>query len=384
MKIKAILLTAAILCSFSAFAQEAQEEEATKGPFITNNFGDNWFVGAGLGLDFVLNGPWSKPALGTGFAIDVNGGKWLTPMWGIRAGVKGITAKDATVDPAEGYNFIFVHGDVMWHVQNQFWGYKESRKFQCIPYLTAGLYWPFTHSKNFTVGAGLLNKVALTDRLDLDIDLTGLFIKDASVSNTTSCSGKAAIAMATVGVSYKIGVKTWETKAAAVAPLAVAAAEAVAAASAAQQQAEEVAQVVEDNSAALDSLQKENDALKDEVAAQDDVLASMLKGPHYVYFEIGQAKLSAKELAHFDHIVNTIVKNGKGVTFTVTGNADPATGSKARNKQLSKMRANYIANLLTDKYGMDADQFEVVYNGGMHLTDSYELDRAVLIEVKDE
>ena len=104
MKIKAFLFAALLLAGVSAFAQEASEGETGKGPtdsFISHSFKDNWFIGVGGGLNMTVDLP--TPIIqGTGLALDLNFGKWLDPMWGIRAGFNGINTKDRNYADANG------------------------------------------------------------------------------------------------------------------------------------------------------------------------------------------------------------------------------------------------------------------------------------------
>ena len=397
MKIKAFLFAALLMAGVSAFAQEAESAPATKGPFITNSFGDNWFIGGGIGWNHsansfgkVLHGQgWLD--VGGGIAADLNFGKWIDPMWGIRAGFNGIMNREKGLihDAAErtqAYPFLFVHGDVMWNVTNQVKGYQKDRTYQFIPYLSAGVYIPKGHSKQFGVGLGFLNKIRLTERLDLDLDALGIIIKDAAiVDGHDNAGGIGLLGIATVGVSYKLGVHEWETKEEALMPATVAAAEAAAALAAVQAEKEQLAAEKEEAEAAQEEAAKENEALKEELsnnAAQNEaIVKNLMETPAVAYFEIGQATLSVKELEHFDRIVKTMLSQDKEIKFTVTGLTDHNTGSARRNKQLQKQRANYIQKLLTDKYGLEKDQFEVVIDeSAQNRYTTIELNRAVVIE----
>ncbi|MBO4605231.1 MAG: OmpA family protein [Bacteroidales bacterium] len=402
MKIKAFLFAALLLVGASAFAQEATEAGSDKGPtdsFISNSFKDNWFIGGGIGWNHSANGfrslfqgQWMT--VGGGIAADFNFGKWLDPMWGIRAGFNGVL-NSPNVGTGDEYPFLFVHGDVMWNVTNQTKGYIADRKYQFIPYLSAGAYLPFKYTdgsgdKNhfdFGVGLGFLNKLALSERLDLDIDLLGIIIKDATlVRNYHNASGISLLGIATVGVSYKLGDQPgWQTKADALMPATVAAAEAAAALAAVQAEKEQLAAEKEEAEAAQEEAAKENEALKEELAsnaAQNEaIVKNLMETPAVVYFEIGQATLSVKELEHFDRIVKTMLSQTSDIQFTVTGLTDHNTGSARRNKQLQKQRANYIQKLLTDKYGLNKDQFEIIIDeSAQNRFTTIELNRAVIIE----
>ena len=392
MKIKAFLFAALLLAGVSAFAQEASEGETGKGPtdsFISHSFKDNWFIGVGGGLNMTVDLP--TPIIqGTGLALDLNFGKWLDPMWGIRAGFNGINTKDRNYADANGdpqkYTFVMAHGDVMWNISNQFWGYKQNRVWQVIPYLSAAFFKPFNAgAAEFAIGPGLLNKIRLTERLDLDIDPNFYFMRQHAF-NAATPGGKVVLASILVGISYKLGDNPgWETKADALMPAAVAAAEAAAALAAVQAEKEQLAAEKEEAEAAQEEAAKENEALKSELAenaAQNEaIVKNLMETPAVCYFEIGQATLSVKELEHFDRVVKTMLSQDKEIKFTLTGLTDHNTGSARRNKQLQQQRANYIHKLLADKYGLEKDQFEVVIDeSGKNKYLAIELNRAVVIE----
>lgn len=383
MKIKAFLFAALLMAGVSAFAQEAESAPATKGPFITNEFGDNWFIGGGIGLNMTVDKPLPPLFQGFGFGVDINFGKWIDPMWGIRAGFDGITVKNQNYN--QKYNFVLAHGDVMWNITNQFWGYKKDRVWQVIPYLSAGFFKPFNAgAAEFMVGPGLLNKIRLSERLDLDID-PHFYLSREHAYAATVAGGKSVFAAILVGVSYKLGVNDWETKEEALMPATVAAAEAVAALAAVRAEKEQLAAEKEEAEAAQEEAAKENEALMEELsnnAAQNEaIVKNLMETPAVAYFEIGQATLSVKELEHFDRIVKTMLSQDKEIKFTLTGLTDHNTGSARRNKQLQKQRANYIQKLLTDKYGLEKDQFEVVIDeSAQNRYTTIELNRAVVIE----
>ena len=70
------LAAVSIIAAPSAFAQEDgnrdENGKIVRGPYLTNQFGDNWFVGVGGGINIFKDGGY-KAALGG--ALDVNAGK---------------------------------------------------------------------------------------------------------------------------------------------------------------------------------------------------------------------------------------------------------------------------------------------------------------------
>ena len=380
MKVKALIFAAAILACGSVFAQETNRDANGKiqyGAYETNKFFDNWFVGVAGGVNLPIDGlksnDWvvGKPAL----AIDANIGKWIDPCFGIRAGWQGLNSKLEDVEN----DFSFIHGDFLWNVSNQFWGYKEERFYNLVPYLTAGLM--KTNGNDFACGAGLLNKFRLGKRVDLTVDLRAVASEADDYYET---NGAMLHTAALAGLSFNLGKTNWTRKATTVAgyAAAVAAAEAAAAAALAAKNG------AEGNAADLqkkvNDLTKENQDLKNQLDAlngkYNDALANAGAAPTTVYFEIGKAKLSDAEQAHLGAIANGILATGENTKFTVAGNADSKTGTPKRNMQLSQQRADYVADILVNKYGVAADRLSIVANGGNDIDANPALSRCVIVE----
>ena len=342
------VLTLAAVSMIASPAVNAQENgnrdengKVVRGPYLTNQLGDNWFVNLGGGINLGYdNSDWA-----VGGALNINAGKWITPAVGARVGYNGITGIDGL--------FSYIHADALWNISNAIGGYKETRLWDFVPYLHAGLIIDKpVAGKEWGAGAGLLNLIRLSDRLDLTLDIRG---------NLYKRYGKAGYISAAVGFAVNLG-KTNFTRAANwhnpsdVAALDAAAASAAALAAANAALAAEKA-----------DLQKANDALAAKNSDLEKALAeaeanSGLKecGPAAFYFEIGQTTLAKKELEHLDFYLKNVLPHVKGKTVTViTGSADKKTGSTKRNNYLCQKRAEYLKNLMVEKYGIDASSFDV-------------------------
>lgn len=256
MKKIAIVLTALILSafSFSAKAQFNNDE------VVVNGLWDNWFVGAGAGINLVSDGSYEN---GGGFSLDIYVGKWLTPSVGLRLGYTGTnlmvwsdgvtTASPAsTYDSGEGAyerktGYMYLHGDVMFDLANIFLGYKEKRFWSPVGYVHAGWLreycgdYPY-EGNDYGAGLGLLNNFRLCDRLNATLDVRGTVIPGDAIETTEY----AGIWNIQVGLNYALGKNKWSK---------AVAAGAAAGASAAALQSQ------------LDELQEKYDALKAKQAA---------------------------------------------------------------------------------------------------------------------
>ena len=332
----------AVVSMVAAPAVNAQENKDAEGntirhPYLTNGLWDNWFVNVnpvGLNL-FYDNGDFT-----TGYAIDVNVGKWVTPSVGLRAGFNGITGVDA--------KYGYLHGDAMWNISNAIGGYKESRIWDFVPYAHAGLMIdkPIA-GKELAAGAGLLNVIRLGERVDLTLDVRGTVYKR---------QGPAGFISTALGLSFNLGRTDWTRASEYHNPAdldKISAAEAAAAALTAANAAlaADKAKLEKDNAA----LEAENAKL--EQAVKDALANTGLNevGPAAFYFEIGKTELSAKELKHLDYYMNNVLPNVKGKVTVITGTADSNTGYAKRNEYLSKKRAEYTAELLKTKYGVEVN-----------------------------
>lgn len=351
-----------------------EEGKVVRGPYLTNQFGDNWFIGVGGGINLFKDGGF-KTAVGG--ALDINAGKWITPAIGLRAGYSGLTgsmwADHSTILGTEldadknmykqKFGFAYWHADVMWNISHAIGGYKETRLWNFIPYAHTG--WLRTYDRadgadyldnELAVGIGLLNNIRLCDRLDLTLDIRGILTNGRHHAYAGGVSGAV---QTTIGLSVNLGKTNWVRAANWHNPEDVDALAAAAATAAALTAANAA---LEDDKA---DLQKENAALADENAKLAKALEeaegrSVLQevGPAAFYFEIGQTTLSKKELEHLDFYLKNVLPNVDGKKMTViTGSADKKTGSSRRNQYLCEKRAEYLQNLLVEKYGIDTRDY---------------------------
>ena len=359
--------------------------KVVRGPYETNRFGDNWFIGAGGGINVLLNEGYDVKIAPS---LDAYFGKWFTPSVGMRAGYQGLNFNSVLDDNTVKYGYMYVHGDFLWNISNALSGYKETRFWNFVPYLHAGFFRSYgTDGSDYAnnelaAGAGLLHNLRLSDRLDLVIDMKAIAV-NGSIHGS---SGVAILPSVTAGLSVDLGYPNFTRTSSIIGAVEMAAAEQAA--------------VLETAMAALEvanaSLQAENSNLRKKNSDLNKTVQNLKNAekptdapyiamqPITVYFSIGKAVLDELELQHLDFYVRNIIDKVKAdpeVGIVVMGSADSNTGTAKRNKALSEARGEYIMNLLTTKYGISKGKISVK-SEVVKAASNPDMDRAVIISFK--
>lgn len=378
----AILMAAPVSISAQENGNRDESGGIVRGPYETNSFGDNWFVGIGGGINMLLNEGYDVKI---GPSLDVNFGKWFTPSIGMRAGYQGLNFNSVLNGNTDKYGYMYIHGDFLWNISNALSGYKETRFWNFVPYLHAGFFRSFVSSGSdfandeFATGAGLLHNLRITDRLDVIIDMRATVV-NGSIHKS---SGAAVLPTVTAGVAYDLGMPNFVRTSTVL--------DAVESVNAEKTAILEVAILaLESANAALETenmnLKKKSTDLNKTVTTLQKVEAAhemdlIEMQPITVYFGIGRAVLDETELEHLDFYARNIIEKVNAdpqVSIVVMGSADSNTGTEKRNQYLSEERGRYIINLLSDKYGIDADRV-IVKSEVIKAKSNPEMDRAVII-----
>ena len=362
----AALVAVAMTASPALKAQENvnrdENGKVVRGPYETNRFGDNWFIGVGGGINIFLNEGFD---IAISPSIDANFGKWFTPSVGMRAGYQGFSTQVMAGDDARKFGYMYFHGDFLWNMSNALSGYKETRFWNLVPYAHAGYFRTYgLNGSNFidneiAAGAGLLHNLRLIDRLDLIIDMRATIVNGRAIGS----DGVSLLPSVTAGLAVDLGFPNFVRTSTIVGALELANAEKTAILEAAVLALETANLALEEENINLDkantALSKENAALKKRPAGMDLETFFENMGPATVYFEIGQTVLNDKEMEHLDFIAKNLVtsadKNTK-IYLSLLGTADGNTGTARRNQHLSEARAKYVYDILTTKYNISKER----------------------------
>lgn len=398
----AALATVALTASPVVNAQENGNRDeygkVVRGPYETNRFGDNWFIGAGGGINVFLNDGYKA---NIGPSIDAGLGKWFTPAVGMRIGYSGLNTNywadnpsvlGRTLDKEENryqqkFGYMYIHGDFLWNMSDALGGYKETRFWDMVPYLHAGFFRAYGvdgasyHNNEIAAGAGMIHNLRLAERLDLVIDMKAIIVN----GRVNGSEDVALIPSVTMGFAVDMGWPNFVRTSSVIGALETASVDQIAALEAAAVALELANATLEQENL---QLQNANNALVDQVNSLKNSKDGMdpaefykVMSPVAVYFNIGKATLSVDEMQHLDYIAKNILakadKQAK-VYITVMGSADSNTGTALRNQNLSEARGKYVADLLAAKYGIAKDRL-VVKSEVVKAKADPELDRAVKI-----
>ena len=386
------------LCSMLVPSLKAQEVTYVEDPaqgYLFNKFKDNWFVQGEIGGNVLLGPNDSKvESFGDriGYAFQLSVGKWFSPIIGARLGADAYLAKGAArglgndlglrpdLDKAENaitqnaWNF-GPTGDVLINLTNWWCGYKPNRVYNGILYLGAGVNfvtakdpredkWSFDYadSHNLSVRLGLLNKFAVSKRVDILLDLRCDLVQEHFDTEKT----RNLYAAALVGLGYNFGKTEWKAPITAVCPT-WKYTDAEGDALAARLQAAE-AKIADLEKQLRDCLNR-----KPEVVEKDDAPLAT------IYYPIGKSKITGVNTKIVNAVANLMKESDKN--YVLTGWADNYTGSDKINAKLRKDRVNGVKKALVKK-GVKADRLDAQINDG-NLTKfgakSASLDRAVTI-----
>ena len=354
------------------------EGKIVRGPYETNRFGDNWFIGAGGGINIFLNEGYD---IKISPSVDANFGKWFTPAVGMRVGYQGFMSQvwspqpgilGSTLDSDKGsylqkVGYMYFHGDFLWNISDAIGGYKETRFWDFVPYLHAGYFRSYGvddvdfHDNEFAVGAGLLHQLRLARRLDLIIDMRATVVGGRVIDN----SGVGILPSVTAGLAVDLGWPEFTRTSTIVEAVEVAYLERAAILEAAMAALEVANASLENENIKLEKankkLMKENSNLKALPAVEETDFFTGLT-PATIFFNIGEATLGEKEMAHLDFIARNLIARADqdtNILITVMGSADGNTGSSRRNQHLSEARGKYVFDILTSKYNISPERLTI-------------------------
>ena len=342
---------------------------------LTNPFWSNWFFSVGGGAQ-VLYGNGDKAGKfkdRISPVLNVAIGKWFTPGLGLRLQYSGLEAKGFTYDKTapyvtgnelgDGYykqkfDYMNLHGDIMFNLNALFGGYNSHRVYELIPYLGAGFTHAYTrpHVNALTINAGYIN---------LELSAAGVEGKfDGEHGGKHDYDG---IFGASIGLTYRFPNRGFQRPF----PQIISELEL-------RNMREQMNAMAAANLTLQQQLQEAESQPTTEVVEQEVIVDANI-APRTVFFNIGSAEISPREAMNLSYLAEQM-KKFPDTKYVVNGYADSATGTPSFNKELSMKRAQAVVNVLVKQYGISANRLSVDGNGGVDKFGQPILNRVVLVK----
>jgi outer membrane protein 40 len=368
MKTKTITLALAALTATSAINAQEATQPAHKTTFAKDKASAHWFLEIGDAATISLAGVNRNAAFGDRVSFlnpNLALGRWISPSFGMRLQLQGGKLYDfsrqLTVFPSGSpivayprneVSYGWAHLDFLWDVTNYFMPYRENRVFHFIPFLgIGGAYVPEVKTpvgtverKKFspTVDAGLQLKFRLSRVVDFNIEgkLTAADLKLPATAYDGERSGDF-VGQVGASLTFHLGKKEFE----AITP-------------------NDPALIASLNDE-INRLRAENAELSKRPERCPDIVAPVVAAPkvvgNVIYFRINSATIDRNQVINVYNIAEYAKNNTE--TVTLVGYADRETGTPDYNMSLSKRRAEAVADMLVNKFGISRDRLKLDWKG---------------------
>jgi outer membrane protein OmpA-like peptidoglycan-associated protein len=373
--------------SVASMAQDAVPTE--KYSVSTNSFWSNWFIQANaVGTSFWGSQENSaiKPSklfkgYRTNLGFSVALGKWFTPGIGLRTKFTGMWGRSIISEDKKtnASKYWVINEQVLFNLSNMLCGYSETRVWNFIPYVGAGVGRNMSYNTySMDLNAGILNMFRLSKKVAINLDINyGLFDPRFDGFSATNSSTKNSFKnmdrtlSVEVGLTYNFGKATWSK---------TPDVEAIKALSQGQ---------IDALNAQLADANAENARLRNQIAnhkcpkaegGEVKTVKEIVSAPVSVFFNIGKSKIaSQKDLQNVQAIADAAKANNAKIV--VTGYADSKTGKANYNQSLSEKRANTVADALVNM-GVDRSNIEINAAGGVDTLSPISYNRRATVELK--
>ena len=355
-KILALSLLLAGTCA-SVNAQEAEN-------YYTKKWTDNIFVGGGVGVMGTFN-----DGMNATFNFNISAGKYITPVWGVRAQFGGFQQKigvQKTGFEGDTQTALELNLDAMVNFTNLIGGNNPERVVDFYGFV--GPTMNLSKAMDVTINAdgtpstfnahGTKARIGATAGLGLAyninsnwaINLEGRFGVTPSVFGNASDYNKAeGTGRFTIGAAYTFGGKKF----------------------------------VKGGEAKIIEKEVVKEVVKEvPVEVVKEVIKEIPgKASAAIFFKIGKAVISPEGMVNVK-VMAKVMKENPSTKYKIAGFADKGTGSAKTNQTLSEKRAQAVYDALIAE-GISADRLEKVGMGGTDpMFEKAYLNRVVILETK--
>ena len=318
---------------------------------------DNWYMSLGAGTQMLV---WEQAGNDVHFTLAMNlaVGKWISPYWGMRMSAMAGSLHFVWDNNYGSMRYGAFYLDFLWNMTNSLMGYKENRVFSFIPFLGLGasLGWHHSTFDNKTWALPITGGIKMNFRLSRHID----FFLEARVQavadqfNHVMRGGQVeAIASAIGGLTIKFGggFNAYDpyTDRLAIAEL--------------NRRTNQLRSELNDcRSRKVDCppCPEVAPTVSETVVVEQQPCSGVMTAS--VLFGLNSATVSQQEMVNIYNVAQWL-KSNPSCNVTITGYADRNTGSSDYNKELSHRRAQAVAEILQNKYGVSSSRINIESEG---------------------
>lgn len=353
MKIKQIIMVSLLwIPGIKAIAQSSEIS-------VWDGFGNNFYMDAGAGVQALFAPDWKEVSFGKQltpvFSLGV--GKWMNPFWGLHVDVYGYSQNGYRATPLpEGIEpfaplnevdvdydgsfryylrYMGVRADFRFSLLNLIAGYERQGKvYDLVPSVGLGYTHMFayrgtTRENLFTGHVGLRNRFNVHRLLDVNIDV----ISEWTDSYVNPTKGRYMPSLAlNAGISVYLGRRAFRKPVVTV-PI-------------------ESVRYLTDTVLVREIEVPDKDRVIERVKADRSTLNVVMAS---VRFAVNKSRPNEGQETQFYEVARFLRENPEAVVC-VEGYADATSGSERYNHRLSQQRAEFVKDILTDKYGVNEAQ----------------------------
>lgn len=372
------------------YAQEKEGYSTTPGrsaTFVQNGFWDNWFIGAGAGANIYFGDKDADAKFFKRLTVTPNlqFGKWINPYAGARLKLSGGTNihtfnQDASLMGRQRYFSAEVN--FMWNVTDYLLNYNAERVYSFIPYV--GMGWNYTwdyknmpdnfdvphHVNSATVDAGIINRFRFSERIALDIEMSGKLLKDATDLRTGGKRGYDVLGTVSASLIFNVGSKATFSEAVL----------------RDQREIDELNNRINAQRMQIERLEQRPAVVErtEPTVVVKEVIKEVNQEPvnNVVLFSISKTKVESHQEVNVYNVAKYLRENHDS-KVRIVGYTDKATGTAAINERLSRERAQNVADLIIGKYGIDKSRVNIQWEGQTNPPfDVVEWNRAVILYIE--
>ena len=347
-----------LMFAMGFMAASAQEQQ----PKTENVFNPHWFVQAQGGAQYTLGevsfGDLISPN------VQVSGGYNFSKLFGVRLSVNAWQSKAGSIRNEQEYqwkwNYINPNADAILNLSNLIGGYKADRLFNVSAFLGLGVnvawnnaqaasvndqmmnntlsgqtsnyaerglvyLWDGTNAF-FSARAGLMGDFRITDNWSVGLEVNANILTDSY--NSKKAGNADWHFNALVGVKYAFG-KTHTTR------------EVPPCCEPEIRYVEKIVEKVVEKPVTVDAVK----VLKVEPLRRD------------IFFALNSTKVTEVEMQKLKEVADYL-KTNTNAKVSIVGHADKGTGNAAINKRISEKRAQKVADVLVQNFGISANRID--------------------------